>query len=45
MAEARRQCAFYLKGIKDAAAYREHCGHLNTLNDVYALAERILDNN
>ncbi|MGN0666906.1 MAG: tRNA dihydrouridine synthase DusB [Huintestinicola sp.] len=41
MAEARRQCAFYLKGVQGAASYREKCGHLASLSDVYALAEQI----
>lgn len=41
MAEARRQCAFYLKGIKGAAGYRGRCGQLSGINDVKALIECI----
>ncbi|MGN0641869.1 MAG: tRNA dihydrouridine synthase DusB [Huintestinicola sp.] len=41
MAEARRQCAFYLRGIPGAAAYRERCGHLSSLDDVKSLADEI----
>lgn len=41
MAEARRQCAFYLKGIKGAAGYRGRCGQLSSLADVKALIECI----
>ncbi len=42
MAESRRQCAFYLKGVKNAAAYRQECAHLTTLDSVYRLVEKIL---
>lgn len=45
MAEARRQCSFYLKGIKGAAAYRERCSHLSSLSEIYALADDILRSN
>jgi len=41
MAEARRQCAFYLKGIKGAAGYRGRCGQLSSLSDVKSLIECI----
>ena len=41
MAEARRQCAFYLKGIKGAAGYRGRCGQLSGIDDVKALIECI----
>lgn len=37
MAEARRQCAFYLRGMKGAAGYRGHCGQLSSLEDVKTL--------
>ena len=37
MAEARRQCAFYLKGIKGAAAFRGKCGQLTSLDDLKEL--------
>ena len=41
MAEARRQCAFYLKGIKGAAGYRGRCGQLSGIDDVKALIDCI----
>lgn len=41
MAEARRQCAFYLKGIKGAAGYRGRCGQLSGIDDVKALIQCI----
>jgi tRNA-dihydrouridine synthase B len=37
MREARTQCAFYLKGFPGAAALREKCSHLKTLEDYYRL--------
>ena len=42
MAEARRQCSFYLKGMKGAAKYRGRCGQLSSYDDVKRLAEEIL---
>lgn len=44
MKEARRTCAFYLRGIKNAAAYRSRCGTLQSLSDLEKLAEEILHN-
>lgn len=41
MAEARRQCSFYLKGIKGAASYRDRCGKLTSLNDLKELIKNI----
>ncbi|MCM1524530.1 MAG: tRNA dihydrouridine synthase DusB [Ruminococcus sp.] len=41
VAEARRQCAFYLKGIKGAAFYRGRCGSLTSLNDLKELIAAI----
>lgn len=41
MAECRRQCAFYLKGINGAAAYRNRCGQLSTLSDLKSLISEI----
>ena len=37
MAEARRQCAFYLRGMKGAAGYRGRCGQLSSIADVKEL--------
>lgn len=42
MAEARRQCSFYLKGMRGAAKLRNRCGTLSTLDDVKKLAEDAL---
>jgi nifR3 family TIM-barrel protein len=39
MREARTQCALYLKGFPGAAALREKCSHLKTLEDYYKLIE------
>ncbi|MBQ5316000.1 MAG: tRNA dihydrouridine synthase DusB [Oscillospiraceae bacterium] len=44
MAEARRQCAFYLHGIKGAAGYRGRCSTLTSLDDVKHLADEIRTN-
>ena len=41
MAEARRQCSFYLRGMKGAAAYRSRCSTLSSLDDVRRLADEI----
>ncbi len=41
MAESRRQCSFYFKGIPNAAKFRNECGTLNCIDDLYALCERI----
>lgn len=41
MAEARRQCSFYLRGIKGAAAFRGKCGSLSSLSDLRRLMEEI----
>lgn len=41
MAECRRMCAFYLRGIPSAARFRNACGQLSSLNDLYALIGEI----
>ena len=41
MSEARRQCAYYLKGFSHAAALREKCGKLNSLDDLKELCREI----
>ena len=45
MAEARRQCAFYLRGIKGAAGFRGKCGGLSSLDGLKALIEEIKEEN
>ncbi len=42
MREARRQAAWYLKGMNGAARFRNQCGGLNTLNDLDRLIEEII---
>ena len=41
MREARRQAAWYIKGIEGAASYRNKFGSMNTLTDLYKLIEEI----
>lgn len=41
MKEARRHAAFYLKGIRNAAVYRNRCGTLCTLADFYTMISDI----
>ncbi len=42
MKEARRQAAWYIKGISGAAALRNRFGTMNTLSDLDALIDEIL---
>ena len=41
MAEARRLCSFYIRGMKNAARYRSRCGGLKVLDDVRKMADEI----
>ena len=43
MAELRRQCSFYLKGIPGAAAFRGRCGTLSRMDDLLRLAEDVME--
>lgn len=43
MREARKHAAWYLKGIRGAAAYRRKCGELNTLEDLQGLIAEVID--
>lgn len=45
MREARKHVAYYLKGFRGAAAFRNEAGRLNTLNDLYALVKRVYEIN
>ncbi|MCH5323787.1 MAG: tRNA dihydrouridine synthase DusB [Eubacterium sp.] len=45
MKEARKHTAWYLKGRKNAAEYRRLCGMLSTLDDYYALIQRVKEEN
>lgn len=42
--EARKNVAWYLKGVRGAAKYRNMAGSLNTLDDIKRLAEEVLEN-
>ncbi len=41
ISEARRQCAYYLKGLPNAAAFRNKCGSLGSLNDLQELCNEV----
>ncbi|MCH5348481.1 MAG: tRNA dihydrouridine synthase DusB [Oscillospiraceae bacterium] len=43
MSEARRQCAYYLKGMPGAAALRNKCGKLNTMADLRELCKEVME--
>ncbi len=45
MLQSRKQIAWYLKGFKGAAKYRNEAGRLSTLNDMYDLIDRVLESN
>lgn len=42
--EARKNIAWYVKGLPSAAKIRNRCSELNTLKDLYLLCEEILKN-
>ena len=41
MREARKHAAWYIKGIRGAAAFRQEIGQLSTMDELKALAERV----
>ena len=45
MLEARKHTAWYLSGIRGAAALRRECGSINSLEDVMILCEKALEYN
>ena len=45
MREARKHAVWYLKGIQNAAAYRNRCGALSTLEDLYRLLDDVRKDN
>ena len=45
MREARKHAVWYLKGIQNAAAYRNRCGALCTLDDLYRLIDDVSKDN
>ncbi len=44
MLQSRKQIAWYLKGFKGAAGFRNEAGRVCTLNDMYSLVDRVLNN-
>lgn len=42
MCEARKHAAWYIKGIRGAAAFRQEIGQLSTMDELKALAERVI---
>ena len=42
MSEARRQCAYYLKGMPGAASLRNQCGKLSTIADLKELCREVV---
>lgn len=45
MKEARKHAGWYLKGLKNAAFYRNLCGGLSSPDDLYKLIEKVLNEN
>ncbi len=41
--EARKHCAWYIKGIKSAAKLRVLCGSINSFDDIDELAKKIIE--
>ena len=44
MREARKHSAWYIRGIKGAASYRNSIGKLSTMDELKALAEEVIKN-
>ena len=45
MKEARKHVAYYLKGFKGAASFRNDAGKLSTLSDLYTLIKKVYEIN
>lgn len=45
MKEARKHAAWYIKGIRGAAGYRQETGALTTMQQLAELAEKVVDDN
>ncbi len=43
MREARKHAAWYIKGIRGAASFRQEIGSLSTMDELKALAERVVE--
>lgn len=41
--EARRECAFYIKGLPDAARLRNACGNIKNMDDLNRICREILE--
>ncbi|MCL2633594.1 MAG: tRNA dihydrouridine synthase DusB [Oscillospiraceae bacterium] len=44
MREARKHAAWYIKGIRGAAEFRNQCMGMNTLDDLYELIDKVIVN-
>ena len=42
MREARKHAAWYIKGIRGAASFRQEIGRLSTIDELQALADRVI---
>ena len=42
MREARKHAAWYIKGIRGAASFRQEIGQLSTMDELKALVERVV---
>ena len=42
MREARKHAAWYIKGIRGAASFRQEIGRLSTMDELQALADRVI---
>ena len=42
MREARKHAAWYVRGMRGAAEFRRAAGELNTLEDLYHFAARVI---
>ena len=43
MREARKHAAWYIKGIRGAASFRQEIGNLSSMDELRVLAERVVD--
>lgn len=43
--ESRKHTAWYMQGLKGAAALRRQCGEINSLDDIKAICEKALEQN
>ena len=43
MREARKHAAWYIKGIRGAASFRQEIGSLSTMDEIKALAKRVIE--